>query len=82
MPIRLRRSKLRGAVRAQKNQSQCDWFHLPAEGFCRDDWIRTSDHLHPMQVRYRTALRPESCFVGGKGKLFFEITKFKKQNLP
>ena len=27
--------------------------------FCRDDWIRTSDPLHPMQVRYRAALRPE-----------------------
>ena len=27
----------------------------------RDDWIRTSDPLHPMQVRYRAALRPEVC---------------------
>lgn len=27
--------------------------------FCRDDWIRTSDPLHPMQVRYRAALHPE-----------------------
>ena len=26
---------------------------------CRGDWIRTSDHLHPMQVRYRAALHPE-----------------------
>jgi hypothetical protein len=25
----------------------------------RDDWIRTSDPLHPMQMRYRAALRPE-----------------------
>jgi hypothetical protein len=25
----------------------------------RDDWIRTSDPLHPMQVRYRAALHPE-----------------------
>ncbi|MEP7171032.1 MAG: hypothetical protein ABI855_16820, partial [Bacteroidota bacterium] len=24
--------------------------------------IRTSDHLHPMQVRYRAALRPEQIF--------------------
>jgi hypothetical protein len=24
----------------------------------RDDWIRTSDLLHPMQARYRAALRP------------------------
>ena len=28
---------------------------------CRDDWIRTSDPLHPMQVRYRAALRPVIC---------------------
>jgi hypothetical protein len=27
----------------------------------RGDWIRTSDHLHPMQVRYQAALRPESA---------------------
>lgn len=26
--------------------------------FSRDDWIRTSDPLHPMQVRYQAALRP------------------------
>ncbi len=26
----------------------------------RGDWIRTSDHLHPMQVRYRAALHPEN----------------------
>ena len=25
----------------------------------RGDWIRTSDHLHPMQVRYRAALHPD-----------------------
>ncbi len=28
--------------------------------FCRDDWIRTSDPLHPMQVRYQAALHPVS----------------------
>jgi hypothetical protein len=28
----------------------------------RGDWIRTSDLLNPIQVRYRTALRPD-CFV-------------------
>ena len=27
--------------------------------FRRDDKIRTCDPLHPMQVRYRAALRPE-----------------------
>ena len=25
----------------------------------RGDWIRTSDHLDPIQVRYQTALRPD-----------------------
>jgi hypothetical protein len=25
----------------------------------RDDWIRTSDPLNPIQVRYQTALRPD-----------------------
>ena len=30
------------------------------QSMCRDDWIRTSDPLHPMQVRYRAALRPEN----------------------
>ena len=28
--------------------------------FCRDDWIRTSDHTPPRRVRYRAALRPEN----------------------
>lgn len=26
----------------------------------RDDWIRTSDHTHPMRVRYQTAPHPEN----------------------
>jgi hypothetical protein len=29
-------------------------------GFGRGDWIRTSDLLNPIQVRYQTALRPDS----------------------
>ncbi len=28
--------------------------------FGRDDWIRTSGPLHPMQVRYQAALHPGS----------------------
>ena len=27
----------------------------------RGERIRTSDHLHPMQVRYQAALRPDSA---------------------
>lgn len=29
----------------------------------RDDWIRTSDHAHPMRVRYQTAPHPENEFA-------------------
>lgn len=29
--------------------------------FRRVDWIRTSDPLHPMQIRYRAAPPPEPC---------------------
>jgi hypothetical protein len=41
---------------------------LPTElrGQGRGDWIRTSDLLNPIQVRYRAALRPEKwCRVSG-----------------
>ena len=31
---------------------------------CRGDWIRTSDHQHPMLVRYRTALHPDELVIG------------------
>ena len=37
-----------------------------AINFCRDDWIRTSDHKTPSLVRYRAALRPV-YLRGGKG---------------
>ena len=35
----------------------------------RDDWIRTSDHTHPMRVRYQTAPHPEldRVYVGVAG---------------
>ena len=37
----------------------------------RDDKIRTCDPLHPMQVRYRAALRPElSNSKGAKVGIF------------
>ena len=29
----------------------------------RGERIRTSDHLHPMQVRYQAALRPEEIII-------------------
>ena len=31
---------------------------FPSGRIGRADWIRTSDHLHPMQVRYQAALQP------------------------
>ena len=41
---------------------------------CRVDWIRTSDPLHPIQVRYRAAPPPEhlttySCIWGCKSSV-------------
>ena len=35
----------------------------------RGDWTRTSDPLHPMQVRYRAALHPELGGEFSKGSL-------------
>lgn len=32
-----------------------------SQGLGRGGEIRTHDHLHPMQVRYQAALRPEKC---------------------
>jgi hypothetical protein len=43
---------------------------------CRDDWIRTSDLLHPMQMRYRAALRPETFET--RGTKILEIFYSKK----
>ena len=31
----------------------------------RVDWIRTSDHLHPIQVRYRAAPPPANSKMNG-----------------
>jgi hypothetical protein len=45
--------KLRSEMR---KPSLCEGFPF----FGRDDWIRTSGLLHPMQTRYRAALRPET----------------------
>ena len=40
------------------------------ESLCYDisrvDWIRTSDPLHPMQVRYRAAPPPETGFAASR----------------
>ena len=42
---------------------------IPFVLLCRDDWIRTSGLLHPMQTRYRAALRPEIPYEGCKSKI-------------
>ncbi len=39
------------------------WSTQPFELIGRDGVIRTLDHLHPMQVRYQAALRPETLIV-------------------
>ena len=45
---------------ASKNEKAVSDFSLTAFGTTgRDGGIRTRDPLHPMQVRYQAALRPE-----------------------
>jgi hypothetical protein len=39
--------------------SVCRCQSLSEGDFGRGDWIRTSDLLNPIQVRYQTALRPD-----------------------
>ena len=62
--------------------------------FCfygRDDWIRTSDPLHPMQMRYQTALHPDNkkvykafreemqvLFFKNEKQIFYKLWKCKK----
>jgi hypothetical protein len=45
------------------------WFLVetnPFDFYGRDGGIRTRDPLHPMQVRYQAALRPEAANYRGK----------------
>ena len=49
----------------------------------RDDWIRTSDHLHPMQMRYQAALHPEQQYLyrtalRKKQDIFYKKTHSRK----
>ena len=44
-------------------------------GCSRVDWIRTSDPLHPIQVRYRAAPLPEQ--KGCKSKLKYVFPKIE-----
>ena len=56
----VRPARASSAVRSRKRKSPAIAEDLSVFPFLvgRDDWIRTSDPLHPMQVRYRAALRP------------------------
>src|SRR6476646_8812395 len=55
-PLRPERSALPGCATARKKGNQ----HSMTTPFqSRVDWIRTSDLLHPMQMRYRAAPPPE-----------------------
>ena len=55
------------------------------ESFCRVDWIRTSDPLHPMQVRYRAAPPPETMgaanvgFNGENGKRKYRLSPYSQE---
>ena len=55
-PLRPERSALPGCATARKRVIDIKKITLVSS---RVDWIRTSDHLHPMQVRYRAAPPPE-----------------------
>jgi hypothetical protein len=62
-----KKRQTRGTTAFQKRKMAHN--RLTVSHVCRDDWIRTSDPLHPMQVRYRAALRPvNSGFEEGKGR--------------
>ena len=41
----------------------------------RGERIRTSDHLHPMQVRYQAALRPEQEIIANNAPILETITE-------
>jgi hypothetical protein len=48
-------------------------------GQCRVDWIRTSDHLHPIQVRYRAAPPPELLNYSAGCKCKPNLLKFYRK---
>jgi peptidoglycan/LPS O-acetylase OafA/YrhL len=65
------------SISKNKNRTNGNDSHLSClDFFCRDDWIRTSDHLHPMQVRYRTALRPELIYRVAKVGFYSNFQKY------
>gem|GEM_PF-1872615 len=41
--------------------------------FGRDGVIRTHDPLHPMQVRYQAALRPEPLLQASCNSLYYNV---------
>ena len=47
-------------------------------GRSRGDWIRTSDHLNPIQVRYQAALRPE---IKSRYAIFIPLANFKMNRM-
>ena len=46
-------------VAVQKDERVSSWLLLTLESLGRGGGIRTRDPLHPMQVRYQAALRPD-----------------------
>ena len=57
-PLRPERSALPGCATARNFFKKCPP-SLKLRRTSRVDWIRTSDLLHPMQMRYRAAPPPE-----------------------
>lgn len=47
----------------------------------RGERIRTSDPLHPMQVRYQAALRPEQARNYSRAKMRFDTSCIKQSYL-
>ena len=61
-------------------QMQSFKYLILLEFFGRGEKIRTSDPLHPMQVRYQAALRPDSRET--YSKLLFNFCQALNQAIP
>jgi hypothetical protein len=56
-----------GAAELRKRKKPARWLALILESNGRDGVIRTLDPLHPMQVRYQAALRPDESEIIADG---------------
>ena len=86
-PLRPERSTLPDCATSRQNK----YLNKPLawRKTSRGDWIRTSDHQHPMLIRYRAALHPElsvcvedvwvwnKIIIGERKFIFFVVTQNK-----